>query len=143
MSKTPKLCAAGATLRKEIDVLWPWRDKKSDGWLGDSAHQARKSDHNPDPETGIVRAIDLDEDLRGTKLPNPQAANHLVKQLVAMAKGGDDRIAYVIFEGKIYSSKKNWAARPYTGLNAHNTHVHISFTLAGDTDGKKFGVVKP
>jgi hypothetical protein len=42
-----KLCAGGVRLRDQIDRRWPNRDKRSDGWIGDSDHAARKSDHNP------------------------------------------------------------------------------------------------
>ncbi len=40
----------------------------------------------------------------------------------------DKRISYIIFNGKIASWKKNYKWRKYTGVNPHNTHIHISFT---------------
>ncbi len=43
----PKLCAAGVTLRNQVNRAFPNRDRRSDGWVGDSSHSARKSDHNP------------------------------------------------------------------------------------------------
>jgi len=57
-----RLVAAGVKLRKQVDKAFPGRDKRSDGWIGDRAHQARKSDHNPD-KNGWVHAIDIDADL--------------------------------------------------------------------------------
>jgi len=45
-------------LRTEVDVAWPMRSKRSDGWIGDAAHLARTSDHNPDAD-GIVHALDI------------------------------------------------------------------------------------
>jgi hypothetical protein len=51
----PKLCAAGVQLRDQVDTWFPDRCTKSpEGWVGDSRHSARKSDHNPD-EHGWVR----------------------------------------------------------------------------------------
>jgi hypothetical protein len=42
--------------------------------------------------------------------------------------------------GKIASSKKGWAWRPYTGINAHNHHIHVSFTKLGDQDNTFFQI---
>ena len=56
-----KLCKAGIQLREQVDDMYMDRDRKSDGWIGDTRHSARKSDHNPD-KNGIVRALDLDAD---------------------------------------------------------------------------------
>jgi hypothetical protein len=63
-------------------------------------------------------------------------------QLRALAKSKQDggRISYLIFAGKIASSKKNFAWRNYSGFNKHEHHLHISFTKKGDTDGKKFAI---
>ena len=61
-----KLCKAGQQLREQIDDVFPDRDRTSDGWIGDVRHAARKSDHNPTNE-GIVRAIDIDADLKSHK----------------------------------------------------------------------------
>ncbi len=47
MSK-PRLSKAAEQLRSEINAKYPKRDKRSDGWIGDTSHNARKSDHNPD-----------------------------------------------------------------------------------------------
>jgi len=41
----PKLCAAGVQLRDQVDTWFPDRRTASDGWVGDSRHSARKSDH--------------------------------------------------------------------------------------------------
>ncbi len=53
----PILCKAGQQLREQFDDTYPDRDRTSDGWIGDTRHSARTSDHNPDAK-GIVRAID-------------------------------------------------------------------------------------
>ena len=133
----PVLCKAGQQLREQFDDSYPDRDRTSDGWIGDTRHQARPSDHNPDA-AGIVRAIDVDRDLNG--VPKPDIMPDLADQIRLCAKRGDKRIAYVIFGGKIASSKKGWAWRPYDGANQHNHHCHISFTTKGDTDGSFFNI---
>jgi hypothetical protein len=56
----PTLSKAAQQLREQFDDTFPDRDRRSDGWIGDTRHSARPSDHNPDPKTGTVRAIDVD-----------------------------------------------------------------------------------
>lgn len=130
------LCAAGSRLRTQIDRKFPNRDKRSDGWIGDTSHQAVPSDHNPDwSDGGVVRAIDIDADL---SKKDPNVAEKLANQLKRAAKYGEKRISYVIFNRKIASSRENWAWRTYTGSNTHEHHIHVSFTPAGDRDGKPF-----
>jgi len=133
----PILCKAGQQLREQFDDCYPDRDRTSDGWIGDTRHQARPSDHNPDAE-GIVRAIDIDRDLSGKA--KPDLMPDLADQLRLCGKRGDKRISYIIFDGRIASSKKAWAWRTYTGINKHNHHCHISFTKKGDADGSFFNV---
>ena len=128
----PKLCKAGQQLREQIDDAFPDRDRTSDGWIGDAKHAARKSDHNPSPE-GIVRAIDIDADLRS----HASEAFDLADQLRLLARS-DKRISYIIFNGKIASWLMNYKWRVYRGINPHKKHIHISFTKLGDTDGGMF-----
>ena len=40
---TWKLCKAGQQLRLQVDDSYPDRDRTSDGWIGDTRHQARAS----------------------------------------------------------------------------------------------------
>lgn len=129
------LCKAGVRLFAQVDRRWPDRDHASDGSVGDTSHQARPSDHNPDPDTGVVRAIDIDADL-GT----PQASQRLANQLVACAGKGRarGRVAYVIHRGRIASATSGWKWRPYDGTDPHDRHIHVSFTPAGDHDGHRF-----
>jgi len=133
---TPKLCKAGQQLRLQIDDTYPDRDRTSDGWIGDVRHSARTSDHNPDSK-GIVRAIDIDRDLAGKK--KPDLMPDLADQIRLCAKS-DKRISYIIFNGKIASSRMGWRWRKYSGVNPHNHHCHISFSSKGDTDGSFFNI---
>ena len=132
----PKLCKAGQQLREQFDDCFSDRDRTSDGWIGDSRHSARKSDHNPDGE-GWVRAIDISRNLSGKSEPDlmPDVAD----QLRILAKT-DRRISYIIFDGKIASSKSFWRWRKYKGINQHRTHLHCSFSRKGDQDNSFFQV---
>ena len=134
----PVLCKAGQQLREQFDDTFPDRDRHSDGWIGDLRHSARPSDHNPDPEKGVVRAIDVDRDVH--KTGKPDLMPDIADQLRLAAKAGEKRIAYIIFEGRIASSRMGWRWRPYKGSNPHNKHCHISFTKQGDKDGSFFNI---
>ena len=135
-----RLSLAATRLRAEINALYPKRDKASDGAVGDTSHQARVSDHNPD-KNGWVRAIDIDEDLLGSAKPDPMNADALVAQLVAIAKR-DGRMTYIIFEGRIWSVTSKWKPVKYSGSNPHNHHIHISFAKSADLDPRPFGLRK-
>lgn len=120
------LSPALETLRAQINSRWPNRDKASDGWIGDAAHNARKSDHNPDySDGGIVRAIDVDKDGVDMDL--------LVNVLL-----NDPRTWYVIWNKRISYGKHvtgvpgGW--QPYTGSNTHERHMHVSVRKIGDHD---------
>lgn len=133
----PKLCAAGVRLRKQINNAYPDRDKSSDGWVADARHLAAgTSDHIPD-SAGWVRALDVDRDLHGK--PKPDDMPYLANQLRTLAKS-DGRISYLIFDGKIASSKKKWAWREYKGINQHRHHMHVSFTSKGIEDSRPFNI---
>jgi hypothetical protein len=134
----PVLCKAGQQLREQFDDSFPDRDRSSDGWIGDTRHSARPSDHNPDAKTGVVRAIDVDRDVSGSA--KPDLMPDIADQIRLAAKAGDKRISYVIFEGRIASSRMGWRWRKYSGSNPHNKHCHISFTTKGDTDSSFFNI---
>jgi hypothetical protein len=137
---TYKLCKAGQQLRLQVDDSYPDRDRRSDGWIGDTRHQARASasDHNPDAN-GIVRAIDIDRDLSGKA--KPDLMPDLADQIRIFAKRDKSkRISYIIFAGRIASPRMGWRWRKYSGINPHNSHLHCSFTKKGDTDGSFFNI---
>jgi hypothetical protein len=131
----PRLSKALIQLREQADDAYPDRKRDSDGTIGDARHQTRKSDHNPDPDSGYIRAIDLDADFDKSS----STAAYIADQLRTLAKS-DKRIAYVIFNKKIASARSLWRWRKYTGVNPHIKHIHVSFTKAGDTDSKFFNI---
>jgi hypothetical protein len=134
----PKLSHAAIQFREQCDDSFPDRDRLSDGWIGDTRHATRKSDHNPD-EQGWVRAIDLDRDLfKGSK---PDIMADLADQVrLACKSKREKRVSYIIFDGRICSSILNWKWRKYTGANKHEKHCHISFKKAADNDRSFFQI---
>lgn len=131
----PRLSKSVIQLREQADDAYPDRKRNSDGTIGDRRHSARKSDHNPDPRTGYVRALDLDADF--TK--SSATAAYIADQ-IRIAARTDKRISYVIFNHKIASARSLWRWRKYKGINPHTSHIHISFTKAGDEDQKFFNI---
>lgn len=130
----PKLCKAGQQLREQVDDAFPDRIRVApEGWLGDSRHAARRSDHNPCPDSGIVRAYDFNHKLS----TNPAEAHDFANQLRLLARV-DKRISYVIYDGRIASWIGNYKWRKYRGVNPHRTHIHVSFTKKGDHDQSMF-----
>lgn len=121
-------------LFEQADARWPHRSKISDGTLGDPAHAARVSDHNPKPPNppGWVDAADITED--DTRGPNLRRFwQHLISRR-------DPRVKYVIYEGEIVKSyidsagRPAWVPQPYTGPNPHASHLHISVLPEGRFD---------
>jgi hypothetical protein len=134
----PKLSKAAIQLREQFDDSYADRDRSSDGWIGDTRHAARPSDHNPDAE-GWVRAIDIDRDLSGKA--KPDLMPDLVDQIRLLCKSGiEKRISYIIFDGFIYSAKFRFIKRKYTGANKHTKHAHFSFKKTADNDGAFFQI---
>ena len=134
----PRLSKAASQLREQVDDSFPDRDRTSDGWIGDTRHAARKSDHNPD-EQGWVRAIDVDRDLfKGSK---PDIMPDLVDQLRRACKDkSEKRISYIIFDERICSPILGWKWRKYKGSNPHTKHAHFSFKKEADLLGQFYQV---
>lgn len=127
------LAGSLVSLRAQVNAIAPGRSKTADGWIGDTAHFSRVSDHNPD-QFGIVRAIDITDDAAG--------GLDALWLREALRRGRDPRIKYVISEGQMFSYYRTsthpaWAWRPYVGVNAHMQHVHVSVVpgTAGDRAG--------
>jgi hypothetical protein len=84
---------------------------------------------------GSSRAIDIDSRLDSSE----GISIYLADQIRKCAKT-DKRISYVIYNGRICSKILNWKWRKYRGINPHRSHMHISFTKAGDKNGKPFDI---
>lgn len=122
MPPVPRLALSLAILRAECDWLWPRRQRVSDGWIGDEAHQGRISDHNPDRE-GIVRALDVTcAGIRPRMLVNGALAHPATE--------------YVIWDRRIWSRDNDWRAAPYDGPDPHTAHVHVSIRHGSAAAGR-------
>lgn len=109
-------------LRTEINRVWPNRDKGTDGWIGDKAHQARQSDHNPD-KRGMVHAIDIDKDgIDPMFVVGKVIANRSVT-------------SYVVYNRTIWSIVRSFKPIKYTGSNPHTSHIHVSILYTGAAEG--------
>jgi hypothetical protein len=120
-----RLAPSLINLFDELNLRWPHRDHKSDGWIGDKAHQARQSDHNPDSR-GIVHAIDIDADGIDTGL------------VVGMTARLDRATEYVIFNRWIYSRSRDFEPKRYTGSNPHTGHIHVSIRYGNGYEGAEW-----
>lgn len=120
-------------LRDEFNQIAPNRDKRSDGSIGDAAHEDSQSDHNRD-ETGNVpirdpdrinevHAIDVDIDLRVPGLDMEAVVQFLLDRC---RSGAEKRLRYIIYRRRIWSASTGWRQKAYTGSNAHDQHAHFS-----------------
>jgi hypothetical protein len=111
------------TLRLQLNKAFPLRSKLSDGGIGDAKHASRSSDHNPWVKdrkgVGVVTARDFTHD------PQKGIDCHWLADV--LVKNRDPRIKYIIWNRQICSSKTSpWKWRPYSGVNAHTKHLHLS-----------------
>lgn len=105
-------------LRAQINALAPNRKKTSDGTRASPEHSKQNptSDHEPDPEDGVVKALDITID---------KAAG--VTHDIAEQIRSDPRIKYVISNRRISNpSIEGGKWRPYKGKNPHELHFHVS-----------------
>ncbi|NIL57090.1 peptidoglycan-binding protein [Salinispora arenicola] len=129
--------------RDQLNERFPGRDTRSDGSIGDTAHQRYPSSHNPDrtgrPEyrdgdqLDEVRARDFDADLRD---PHGVTMEQVVQLWVTLARAGVLWwVRYIIFNGRIWHRRHGFATHAYTGSNRHTGHCHVTseFTQAADT----------
>lgn len=125
------LAPALDVLRKQVNERAPKRSKTSDGTIGDAAHAARKSDHNPDSR-GVVTAIDLTHD------PVNGADMNLISERLRLSR--DFRIKYVIWNRRYFSPKTNWNWTTYTGPSPHDKHMHVSNQTFNESDTQRWSI---
>jgi len=125
------------TLRTQVNAIAPGRSKAADGWIGDAAHAATASDHNPNTAS-VVTALDITHD------PKNGFDSWAFAEMLRGRR--DPRIKYVISNGRIFSSDISpWEWRKYNGANKHDRHVHVSVSIhaARYDDPKNWDIAGP
>lgn len=119
LAKKPS--AAAVAMLRQATALAPKRLKASDGLLPSVAHQ--KANPNSDHNTGL--AVDLTHDPK----------NGIDCAVIFEKLKEDERVEYLIFDKKIWSRARARAGnRPYSGLNPHSKHLHVSIAVDSAND---------
>jgi hypothetical protein len=113
-------------MRAEVNERWPQRDRASDGTIGDAAHQAGSSDHNPDPD-GSVDAWDMDVD--------GVAVSEIIDRFEQHPAA-----RYWIYNRQIASRSTGWRRERYAGANPHDHHVHFNTREGFEDSDEPWGI---
>lgn len=115
-------------LLAQLNAAAPGRSKASDGGIGDAAHAARDSDHNPEhpPPAGNP---DEQVDARDFTQDTAHGADmNVVAEALRLSK--DPRIKYVIWNRRFFNGRNGpypWVWQTYTGTtDPHTNHMHVS-----------------
>lgn len=122
-----------------FNAVAPARGHAQDGTIGDLAHAAGVSGHNPDDTPGVtaerqdadtkpeVRAADVDSHLNG-----PVTMEQCVQAVLHALPAERDRLIYVIYNRRIWRKANAWRQETYTGSDPHDQHAHFSGDPAAD-----------
>ena len=136
------LTAGLQNLRNQVNTAFPNRSTLSDGTIGDAAHRAEISGHNPDDTPGSKPEWDGDPDnipeVRAwdmtAALGNPNVSTQdLIDHLRSLPDLGTV-IRYMIYDRKMYHVDNDFEPVPYTGASAHTEHVHFSGARTQEAD---------
>jgi len=126
MASSWRLAESLIKLRNQINAAYPNRNKASDGTIGDTAHAATVSDHNPNA-AGVVAAFDVTHD--------PSNGINISKLADEIVASKDNRVKYLIRNREILIPANGWYWTAYTGADPHTSHLHIS--VQNDYDNSK------
>lgn len=113
-----------AVLRSEINLAYPQRSNRSDGWIGDPDHASRASRHNPNA-AGVVCAIDITHD------PAHGCDIHAIARRLVLDPHPD--LEYVISNGEVAKRRTGFQWEPYRG-NPHDKHAHFAVGRGPDSE---------
>lgn len=120
----------------QASARWPRRSRASDGICPSPLHTKA----NPTSDHELGNAADLTHHPAGGCDAHAWADDLRRRQ--------DPRVKYVISRGRIASSYAvgdwaQWAWRPYTGDNPHDSHVHVSIWASDRDDTSRWFVDPP
>jgi len=128
-------------IKADADRVAPGRSHASDGTIGDAAHSASVSDHNPDAR-GVVHAVDITNDpahgfdawhwAQVIAARIAAGVEHRVKYLVS----NDGKGADVIFNPSVSMSWRQNGS--YKTEHRNHLHVSIKYTDAAENDTSPF-----
>lgn len=120
--------------RDAVNAKYPKRTKRSDGTIGNAAHQAESfSEHNPDKD-GSVDAWDMDVNLLGSS--NDTGSLEELAAIEALKADFERQPGAQLWIHRGQIANKDiggWRRRDYHGANAHMHHVHWQ----SDGDGER------
>ncbi len=114
----------------ELDTVWPNRDRRTDGWIGDKNHCPGTSAHCADSQ-GRVRAIDVDKDGIDTGLVIFRLSHYPMV------------IRYINYNYQQFHADNNFEPVKLKDKNPHTGHMHIEVqkTTAAYNYRGGFGIV--
>lgn len=110
-------------LRDQLNAKYPSRSRASDGTIGDAAHAASASDHNPNG-AGVVCAMDITHD------PKNGLDIHALADKLLVSR--HPNLKYIISNGRIAGAWTGWRWTQYLGSNRHDKHAHFSVGVGND-----------
>jgi len=146
MALAPRRSLSMNRMWDDFHATFPLSETAQDGWIGDAAHQAESSGHNPDDTTGVkaersdvdsipeVRAIDKDNRLHDTHGVTLQQ----VIDRMLITPNDLKRLIYIIHKGHIWSASSLWLVQTYTGSDPHELHAHFSGGPDFDDDASEW-----
>jgi|GEM_PF-2611297 len=124
---TWRLAESLHVLFEEANRVAPGRNKAYDGTIGDAAHAARVSRHNPNKAkpVGVVCAGDITHD------PAHGMDTYDLFNFLRLHPHPD--LEYVISNRRVARRTNGFKVEVYTGENAHDKHTHVAVGRGPDS----------